>query len=220
MNKTVKAVTAAALTVAALVVASGAEAALVERLGGKAIYDDVANLTWLQDANYAQTSEHDSDGRMKWADAMAWVGGLNIDGVSGWRLPGGDNVNYGFTNSSEMGNVFYNVLGGAPVEAVVPRVASFPPPIFSSASHNANFYLFKNIQSEAYWSGVEADLELAWAFGFMNGYLYNDLYKHSELYAWAVHEGDVGASPVPLPAGLFLLAPTLAGLRVMRRRAS
>jgi hypothetical protein len=63
MNKTMKAVAATALTVMTLMATSGAEAALVERLGGKAIYDDVANLTWLQDANYAQTSGYDDDGR-------------------------------------------------------------------------------------------------------------------------------------------------------------
>jgi hypothetical protein len=78
-----KAVAATALTVAALVVTSGAEAALVTRLGGKAIYDSVANLTLLQDANYARTSGYDADGAMSWVQANVWAGSLNIDGVTG-----------------------------------------------------------------------------------------------------------------------------------------
>ena len=55
-TRTTKAVAATALTALSLMLAGGAEAALVERLfdaNGKAqaIYDNVADLTWLQDAN-------------------------------------------------------------------------------------------------------------------------------------------------------------------------
>ena len=53
MKLSTKAVAATALTVVSLMATSSAEAALVSRLGGKAIYDDVANLPWLQDANYS-----------------------------------------------------------------------------------------------------------------------------------------------------------------------
>lgn len=71
-----------------------ADAALIGRLaataGGmdyQAYYDDVADLTWLADANYAQTSGVDADGRMGWTSAKNWAAGLNIGGVTGWRLP-------------------------------------------------------------------------------------------------------------------------------------
>lgn len=103
-----------------------ANAALIERLGGLAYYDDVADLTWLADANYAQTSGYDANGRMTWADANAWAAGLEVAGVTGWRLPdtidvGNDGatytnlyqgVDYGYniTTHSEMSNMFYNVL--------------------------------------------------------------------------------------------------------------
>ena len=46
------------------------QAALVSVLGGRAYYDNVANLTWLADANAAKTSGYDADGRMTWADAI------------------------------------------------------------------------------------------------------------------------------------------------------
>ena len=61
------------LAVTALVLSTTASAALVERLGGLAYYDDVANLTWLADANYAMTSGYDVDGLMNWYDSMAWA---------------------------------------------------------------------------------------------------------------------------------------------------
>jgi hypothetical protein len=51
------------------------------------IEDDVTDLTWLADANYAQTSGYDTDGIMSWDDANAWAVSLNISGVTGWRLP-------------------------------------------------------------------------------------------------------------------------------------
>ena len=55
-----------------------ANSALLERLGGLAYYDTDADLTWLADANYAQTSGYDTDGLMLWADANAWATNLNV----------------------------------------------------------------------------------------------------------------------------------------------
>ena len=67
--------------------ASTAEAALFTRLGGLAVYDQDRNITWLANANYAQTSGYDADGRMTWQTAKTWAEGLNIGGFTGWRLP-------------------------------------------------------------------------------------------------------------------------------------
>src|SRR5262252_9804231 len=61
-------------------------AALYDR-GNGLIYDSVLNITWLQDAQYAQTSGYDSDGIFDWADAETWVHQLNYMGITGWRLP-------------------------------------------------------------------------------------------------------------------------------------
>jgi hypothetical protein len=61
--------------------------------GGGLLYDDVLNVTWLQDANYAKTSGYDSDGQMNWNEASTWASSLvyhdsvrNVD-YSDWRLP-------------------------------------------------------------------------------------------------------------------------------------
>ena len=48
------------------------QAALYDR-GNGMIYDDVLDITWLQDANYAKSSGYDSDGLMSWAEANAWA---------------------------------------------------------------------------------------------------------------------------------------------------
>src|SRR5215831_2067745 len=61
-------------------------AALYDR-GQGLIYDSVLNITWLQDAQYAQTSGYDSDGIFTWADAETWVNQLNYLSITGWRLP-------------------------------------------------------------------------------------------------------------------------------------
>jgi hypothetical protein len=53
----------------------------------EAWYDDVLDITWLADANYARTSGHDADGMMDWPAATAWVKSLDYFGVTGWRLP-------------------------------------------------------------------------------------------------------------------------------------
>jgi hypothetical protein len=66
-------------------------AALVDR-GGGLIYDDVLDITWLQDTNYALTSGA-NDGMMEWQEANDWVAGLSYHDTvrdatyDDWRLP-------------------------------------------------------------------------------------------------------------------------------------
>jgi hypothetical protein len=55
---------------AALGFSGAAGAGLIDR-GNGLIYDDVLKITWLQDANYAQTSGYNADGLMNWNAAMA-----------------------------------------------------------------------------------------------------------------------------------------------------
>ncbi|MFC1857036.1 hypothetical protein ACFL9U_03300 [Thermodesulfobacteriota bacterium] len=44
--------------------------------GGGLIYDDILNVTWLQDANYARSSGYDVDGKMTWYEATEWAENL------------------------------------------------------------------------------------------------------------------------------------------------
>ncbi len=186
-----RSVAATALTVVTLLAASGAQATLFTRLNNQAVYDDVAKLTWLQDANA-------NGAAMNWSTAMAWADGLIIGGVDDWRLPGGPMVTSGYDQTaSEMGNLYYNVLGGV-AEAGI------------SAPYNANYNLFQNIQSGCYWSGVAFAADYAWVFGFNIGR--QDFgAKYSSLFAWAVRSGDVGGNLVPAPGTLALLGAGLLG---------
>ncbi len=62
-----------------LALSTAAQAALIDR-GHGLIYDDVLDVTWLQDANYAKTSGHDADGLVNWSAANSWAAGLSYDG--------------------------------------------------------------------------------------------------------------------------------------------
>lgn len=89
--------------------------ALIDR-GGGLIYDDVLNVTWLQDANYAQTSGYDADGLMTWSEAVIWASNLTYGGYTDWRLPlagpvNGTAFNY---NLSYSGNTDFGQNMSAP----------------------------------------------------------------------------------------------------------
>lgn len=164
----------------------------------QAYYDSAANLTWLANANAAGTN-------MNWATATSWASGLNVGGVTGWRLPTADTAcgpYYGCVGS-EMGNLFYNVLGGVAGSDI-------------ATVHNSNYNLFSNIQSGAYWTSTAFSSSQKWNFFMNNGLQYAELETNNQ-YAWAVHSGNV--APVPLPAAVWLLGSGLVGLfGVVRRR--
>jgi hypothetical protein len=184
--------------------ASTAEAGLIARLGGLAVYDTDFNITWLANAN--------ANGLMTWAQANAWAAGLNIDGVTGWRLPtalnadsSGPDLGYNVIGS-ELGHLFYNELGGVAGQSI-------------TTTHNANYNLFTNIQSAVYWSGTgyAPGPNVAWVFSTINGdQVYAGLVD-SRTYSWAVRSGDVAAVPEPGVMGLFGVG-ALALVGVRRRR--
>jgi len=167
----------------------------------QAYYDDVADLTWLADANAAGTT-------MNWVDANAWAAGLDVDGVTGWRLPSSLNSDgtgpcglaYNCSDS-EMGNLYYNVLGN---------------PAFGPLTNTGPF---SNVQSFIYWSSSEyaPNPSFAWYFSMSNG-RQGSLSKVNGFYAWAVQSGNVGAVVVPVPAAAWLFASGLLGLMGVARR--
>lgn len=76
-----------------LLLAAATCAAAVHDRGGGLLYDDVLDVTWLADANYAKTSGAHPTGKMTWAEANAWVAALvyrdpaRRRAIAGWRLP-------------------------------------------------------------------------------------------------------------------------------------
>jgi len=218
--------------------ASTAQATLYDR-GSGMIYDDVLDITWLQDANYAKTSGYDADGRMDWNAAMAWATGLSYGGYNDWRLPtivdtgtsgcdfayGGTDCGYNVqtgsvatTVYSELASLFYDTLGNNG------WVDTSGNPTGCSGSDPwclTNTGLFTNMQSNFYWSGTEYAPGTYRAWGFYTGSGVQDTNdKNVELYAWAVRSGDVGGGgggTVPEPGTLLLMSAGLAGLLGRRR---
>lgn len=200
-----------ALGVILLFVMGSAQAALVDR-GGGFIYDDVLDVTWLQDANYAQTAGFAAYGMMTWDTAVAWADALSVyDSVrdvtyDDWRLAttlqpdpscssqsGSDSYGLNCTGS-EMGHL-YNVDGG-------------------------QLGLFTNLQSGYYWSGTEyaTNTNGAWSFNFNSGLQSHYNKSDNLLYALAVRSGDVAA--VPVPAAVWLFGSALGLLGWARRKAA
>ncbi len=153
------------LTTAAVLafsLSTGAQASLVARTGGM-VYDDVNNITWAADANLAQTSGYDTDGRMTWANAVAWADQLTLGGFTDWSLPTTVPALSGYNQKgSQMGDLFYNQLGGVSSTSI-------------ATTHNANYNLFTNVQSYVYWSGSEyaPEPDGAWNFSTDDGLQYN-----------------------------------------------
>jgi len=98
------------MTLAAGLAFSGAAGATLIDRGGGLIYDDVLDITWLQDANLGAGSAFDdgfstTDGRMTWQSAVAWADALVFGGFDDWRLPtlspiDGTTFNRAFSNNA------------------------------------------------------------------------------------------------------------------------
>jgi hypothetical protein len=223
-----------------------AQAALHDR-GGGLIYDDVLNITWLQDANYAYNSGYDADGKMNWNAANAWAANLvyhdsvrNVD-YSTWRLPTmvdtgalgcdfadigtdcGMNVQTvsGTTMYSEMAHMYFNNLGLKSYRSPTGAYQS-DFGLFGNGTSGAqnNVGLIHNLQGYTYWSdlGMPAPNQAsAWTFDPYYGFQYGDP-KYNEHYAWAVSSGDIAAVPEADTWVMLLAGLGLVGVAARRRR--
>lgn len=220
-----------------------AGAALIVEADSRFIYDDVLDVTWLRDANFARTSGYSSTGAMTWADADAWVDSLSftVDGrtVDHWRLPhavesggtafaydGSTSWGYNITRpSSELAHLFYVTLGN---KGYYDTSGNIQGGVYGLLSRGP----FENVQvfrfGGGYWSDTASSANptrSAWAFNHALGSQslsdQTPLLTSDWKYAWAVHDGRVTAVPEPaewtiLAAGLLA---TAASARLRRARA-
>lgn len=173
----------------------------------QAYYDDQLDITWTADA--------DINPGISWQGQVDWAANLMIGGVSGWRLASMDVNNDGAVadcsvasttqvacKDNEFGHLFWY---GAD--------ATYGSGITASSSSP-----FSNLEPfNPYWSNTEVSVgsSLARLFSFQTGV--NLTYdKNLPTSAWAVHNGDVGA--VPVPAALWLFGSGLMGLVGVAKR--
>lgn len=211
-----------------------AHAKLVDR-GNGLVYDNVLDVTWLQNADLAATAGFgvagiSADGVMRLAPANAYIAALNAahyKGFSDWRLPLLKIDAHGLPDvpiscefetestcrSNELGYMYYHNLGGSSIGS-----GEVGTKIIDGVT-------LLNIRP-SYWSGDLADLgtHLApWYFQFTFGHADIALVDISN-WVWPVRSGDVfGMVPEPnsaltLSCGVLIMISMLAARR--RRRVS
>lgn len=211
-------------TVLVLTASLNSYATLIDR-GNGLIYDTDQDITWLQDANYAQTSGYDADGLMTWDEATHWASNLTFSGYDDWRLVdkgindancslndsatanGGAISYFGFNCSGgDLGHLFYNDFGLTAGQSIL-----------DSLSPNLN--LFTNVQAQAYWlNTAPASNNSAPLFNAANGAQMGTI-RTVSLHSWAIRSGDVSiAQTIPEPSVLILFGLGFLSLRATQKR--
>ncbi len=158
-----------------LLFGNAANATLIDR-GGGLIYDTDLDVTWLQDANYARTSGHDTDGRMNWYDAKSWVDNLLyqdvVRGVSwdDWRLPKALPVN----------DVFYTYVQGYDGSKDWGFNISAPGSLYDGSTNNEMAYMYYNNMNNLGWYDLSGNHRSI--YGLQNAGPFNNI---QATYYWS-----------------------------------
>jgi len=189
-------------------VASGAS--LYDR-GNGLIYDDVLDITWMQDANYAKTSGYSSDGRLLFlSGAELWAKNLTYGGFDDWRLPVIDVLNNSFsysgtdwgfngtTHNNELAYLWYVTLRNTPAFSTTgnAQTSIINTGPFINIVHN--YYFLSDL------NGIIYPAKSGWVFDMGSGG--EGLGSGGLGYAIAVRDGDVTDVPEPSPLILFFMS--------------
>ncbi len=186
--------------------------------GGQTVYDPIANVTWLANANIAATNAFGlppcktfntprlcvaPDGAMNTGSAVQFVANMNTYngtgylGQTNWQLPPLDAScqEYNCTGASNpMGRLFYNQLGLTQGMPVVPT-----PDIAVGPFTNIQPYLYWSCQANTIQDPCSTTLpapNFEWSFSFGSGFQGTDLFPN-DLYVTAYFPGNRTSSPGP-----------------------
>jgi len=201
----------------------------------EAWYDTTLDITWLADANAAGTP-------MTWIDAKTWAAELDVNGITGWRLPTVCPVNGSSFNTTlspdgttDRGSATTTTDGSdggwrdgsdTPVSEMghmfyvtLGNIGACDPTLpwctHPTGWGLSNTGLFTGLQADRYWFSTEFDSMNARHLHFNEG-IQNNLPNSSSLFAWAVRSGDISA--VPVPAAAWHFGSGLLGLIGIARR--
>jgi hypothetical protein len=184
---------------------------------GQTVYDPIADVTWLANADLAKTETFGAqctngdgslcinpDGAMSHTTAENWVQGMNAAGYLGqtnWQLPPTASTDascslqgFGFNcTGSAMGSLFYSQLRLSQGDPVVP-------------TPSINVGPFRNVQAYLYWSCTAAQVSnvlcqaappapgFGWSFSFGNGFEGTDVVGN-DLYVMVYYPEPPSAPP-------------------------
>jgi hypothetical protein len=189
-----------AATLAGVLMCGAAEASLVASDDGETVYDTANDVTWLANANLAQSKTFgvrgiNPDGSMGWKVAQDWVAAMNAANYLGsnrWSLPAtllpDDTCSqlpkaaaFGYDCvGSQMGRLYYNELQGVKGSTI-------------ELQHDASYGLFRNFQPYLYWSSTlwTRVPNSAFSFSFGNGFQGTNVFVNA-MYALPIAPGKVG----------------------------
>jgi hypothetical protein len=180
-----------------------------------AYYDTVLDITWSRNAMGTLGTVYDDalpgNGESTWAAAKTWAAGLDLFGVTGWRLPR-------FLGSgpgpSEVSHMHCVTLGNKTSGGCNPGA---PPWNFVNSGP------FQNLSNNWVWLDEEdassGPPPHAWAFAGDAVSAYHDSeVTTADFSAWAVRDGDVPLPAIPEPQTWALMALGLSALTTVRLR--
>jgi hypothetical protein len=185
--------------------------------GGTTVYDPIARVTWLADANLAsrQTfglAEINPDGAMDHETAVRWVQALNqADGGRGYlgqtswdlsetgppdpscSLKG--TTGFGCTGSA-MGSLFYQQLGFHPGDSVIAPSVAYAGPFYHLQPYLYWACAGQSASSPCRANGPADGFE--WNFSFGNGFQGTNL-DQNDLYVMVYYPDASAGPPPPMP---------------------
>ncbi|MEZ0276753.1 MAG: hypothetical protein ACAH88_17730 [Roseimicrobium sp.] len=195
--------------------------------GGGLIYDDVLDVTWLQDANYAKTSGYHPTGKLSWEETHRWLEKLSyrdpVRGVehTGWRLPkvqplngtefnhdfrldGSTDEGYNITSTrSEFSYMYYINLrldGWWTKDGKHPETFGVMKSWTAVWTGSSEHGLVKNLQSDGYYCeapGQKFPSPAAWIFTTSEGNQRDGLRRPDAGFVWPVKDGDIANGKKP-----------------------